>query len=102
MSNFQIISGRLDSQPNDMGGNTFYTFNVGGNTFNHQNNANTTILTPQQLGGLNSTISGSVTGQTPNPSGNFDQCNGYRLTISVQYTTTRTVNKIRLVPRAPN
>ena len=59
-----------------------------------------TILNPQQLTPATQ-VSGSLVQQTPGPSGLFDQCNGYKLTVTVQYQVTRTVNRVRLVPRAP-
>jgi RHS repeat-associated protein len=98
-----ITRATLKTHGNDVGGTSTYVFFVGNITINNQNNFNptTNVLNAQQIN-VNTPISGSLVQQTPAPDGSFDQCNGYKFTVTVQYKITQTVNRTRLVRRAPN
>lgn len=95
-----ILSVRLKTKRNDHGGDSFYTFNLGGRTLNHQNNNRRSVIDPSTVT-PNSVLSGALVRQTPHSDGTYDMCDGYKLVVRLQYKVTRPRTKLRIVKKAP-
>jgi len=101
ITKYVIISASIGTKRNDHGGDSFYQLNVGGNVINHQNSNRKTSIDPKSIS-IKTVVNASLVRETPARDGMYDQCNGYRLTVKIQYERTKTINRLRIVRKAPN
>ena len=90
----------VSTQMNDHPGDTFYHVEIGDQKAEHNNSHNETDFDPTRVT-METEADVSLYNQTPASDGMYDHCNGYKLTVKIQFNVEKTVTKRRIVRKAP-